>query len=383
MAGGIKLLYLSILCFSAATINAQITIGSGFEPQTGAILEMKEFPAGDDNETSEKGMLCPRVILTNKSELYPMYSGSDAYYIANKDALKKSYTGLTVFNVNETSEFNQGLHIWSGKEWRRFESNPVIKPEVGTLLCPSASMSPAIYKDGEYFEGIIKMPYLGGNGGSYESTAPEGGTPATNNLYIERIAGMLGYGGGDILYRVYGTPLNSSPSTTTFPITFFNQTCDVTVGGGISSVNLRNLEDDVVVNTLFHTNYNGELATELKFGDITIEEAGSYAFSLRLYGLVGLKTASRMPFYIYLQRNDKTTLVDAAEIDLVIVATSDYTDYSYSITLGGVFDVGDKVIISMNKASNQASNWAGPNWRLKKGGNPTTPVRTSLIYWKL
>lgn len=372
-----------IMCCLTIGMNAQVTIGSNKVPQGGSLLELKEYDPRDDNETSDRGFIHPRVKLTNKSELYPMYSSTDANYLAKKDELKKSHAGLTVFNVNETSEFSPGLHIWSGKEWRRFESNPVIKPEVGTLLCPSAAMTPAIYKAGEYFEGIIKMPYLGGNGGSYESTAAEGGTPATNNLFIERIGGILGYGGGDILYRVYGTPLADSPTTTTFPITFFNQTCDVTVGGGISSVNLRNLEEDIVVNTLFHTNYNGELATDLKFGDITIEEAGSYAFSLRLYGLVGSKSATRVPYYIYLQRNDKTTLVDAAEIDLVILTTGDYTDYSYSITLGGVFDVGDKVIISMNKASNQASNWQGPNWRLKKGGNPTTPVRTSLIYWKL
>ena len=373
-----------IMCCFTIGMNAQVTIGSNKIPQGGSLLELKQYDPGADNATSDKGMLYPRVKLDEnyKNELHPMYDVTSSDYITNKAALKKSHMGLVVFNITTSDSFTPGLYCWNGDSWRRLDDSPSIKPGIGSkqLLCSSAVLTPSTYaKDIPLKDYYLKVPYLGGTGGSYEGAAPVAGT---NGLSIERIGGKLAYGSGEVVYRVTGTPENSSPATTLFPIDFLGESCYATVGS-VSSVNLRNLEEDVRVTSLFHTNYNGELATELKFGDITIEEAGSYAFSLRLYGLVGHNTATRMPYYIYLQKNNKNNLVDAAEIDLVLVSTSDYTDYSYSITLGGIFDVGDKVIISMNRASNQASNWEGPVWRLKMGGNPTTPVRTSLIYWKL
>ncbi|MDR3058130.1 MAG: hypothetical protein LBU84_08310, partial [Prevotella sp.] len=52
------------------------------------------------------------------------------------------------------------------------------------------------------------------------------------------------------------------------------------------------------------------------------------------------------------------------------------TDYSYSVTLGGTFDAGEKVIVTMARPG------YGP-WSLKMGPDATSPVRTSLVYWKL
>lgn len=381
-AGIIKLISLSAICFTAISLNAQVTIGSDKAPEQGSLLELKEYPAKADNSTSDKGMLYPRVKLDEnyKNELYPMYDVTSNNYITNKDALKKSHMGLVVFNITSSDSFSPGLYCWSGDTWRRLDDSPPTKPGIGSnqLLCASATLTPATYTAGvplkDYY---LKVPYLGGTGGSYEGAAAVAGT---NGLSIERIGGKLAYGSGEVVYRVIGTPENSSPSTSTFPIDFLGESCYATVGS-VTSVNVRVLDADTPISTDYLSNTSGSAATELNFGDIIIEETGSYAFSLRLYGRIPYSgSPMRMPYYIYLQKNDKNTVLDAAEIDLIVTSN---TDYSYSITLGGLFEVGDKVIISMHKPSS-TDGWKGPNWTLRVNKvNPKSPVRTSLIYWKL
>ncbi len=120
----------------------------------------------------------------------------------------------------------------------------------------------------------------------------------------------------------------------------------------------------------------------LPFESITISESGSYAFSIRLYGrITSTYTNQRFPFYIYLFKGSNATsltsatLVDAAEIDISVFSTN---DYSYSVTMGGYFSENDKVIVSM------ACPGLG-TWELAQGSttNLLSPIRTSMIYWKL
>ncbi|MDR2951113.1 MAG: hypothetical protein LBV71_18150 [Prevotella sp.] len=377
-------LCIAFACFMfIGNAKAQVTIGSGLAPEGGSLLDMKEDPTVPfaNNATSTKGMLYPRVELNDayRTDLHPMYDVSSADYNTNKANLKKSHTGLIVFNVTTSSYFSPGLYFWSGIEWRRMDDSPAVEASVTDLLCTNAIMSPSSYSTGVPFDGIVKIPYIGGTGGAYDGTVPIGGTAATNNLYIERIGGKLNYGGGEVMYRISGTPSVSSPTTTTFPINFLGKTCNVTVGSGVSSVNIKNLTSDAVISRPFDPNTDDSAnANTLTFGEITITEAGSYAFSLRLYGRLSQDGAGRWPFYIYLQKNNKSTVIDAAEIDLVTVQLGHiYRDYSYSVTLGGIYEVGDKVIISMHKPE------TGPSWTLSQGPNSTSPVRTSLIYWKL
>jgi len=372
-----------VFCLSAVGVNAQVTIGSGTPAESGALLDLKQSDAGSNNETSKKGMIYPRVALDDnyKDDLYPMFDVASAEYIDKKDELKKSHTGLVVYNVTQGTIFSPGLYCWNGETWRKMDDSPAIKPGIGEnqLLCANATLSPATYTAGvELKDYYLKVPYLGGTGGNYEGAPPVAGT---NGLSIERIGGKLAFGSGEVVYRVTGTPTHSSPTTTTFPIEFLGETGDVTVGD-VSSVNLKNLMSNVEVKTNFTTNSSGSAATELPFGDIIIEETGSYAFSLRLYGKIPYSgnNPMRLAYYIFLQKNDKNTLMDAAELDLIV--TTD-TDYSYSVTLGGLFEAGDKVIISMHRSNYVPTNWTAPAWTLKMGSSPTSPVRTSLIYWKL
>lgn len=361
--------------------TAQVTIGSNIPPEGGSVLDLKEFAAKSENQTSEKGVILPRVLLTNKNELYPMYWNSSTNselteYTNNKTVLKRKHVGTTVFNVTNSGDFVIGVHTWTGNEWRKIDDSPVIQPQITSLVCGGAQMTPNSYTQYVPFEGILKIPYLGGNGGSYSETAP---ISIGNGLWMERIAGKLNYGGGEVMYRIFGTPNTSSPNTIS-SISFLGKTpCSgIKIGDGLISINLRNLTSNVTINTAYNSvNGNPAYADQLPFGDITITESGSYAFSLRLYGQILTNSQNRLPFYVYLQKNSKWTLVDAAEIDLVVLALpSDQQDYSYSVTLGGTFEAGDKVIISMLRPDLSG-------WTLKQGASPTSAVRTSLIYWKL
>jgi hypothetical protein len=356
------------------TVRSQVTIGSSNEAAKGALLDLKEHEPDSKNGTSTKGMIQSRVELTVRDELYPMYGASGAEYAeyaANKSDLKKKHAGLTVFNVADNGDFLVGLHIWDGAEWRRIDDSPVLKPEISSLVCGSASIIPNRYTSGTSYEGVLTIPYLGGNGGTYEGTAPQ---LINNGLSIERIQDRLAIGGGEVMYRIFGTPTVSSPAPTAFNVEFLGKVCSVSMGsGGITSLYVKNLTDNVDVKGAKSSHID---AIELLFEEIIITEAGSYAFAVRLYGnLTNAATdkTARYPYYIYLQRNDKTNLLDAAEIDIVTAPQeAKFQDYSYSIVLGGMFEQGDRVIISMN----------GDKWVLKKG-TPTSPVRTSLIYWKL
>ena len=363
-----------VVLLSFSTVRSQVTIGSDVSPVKGALLELKEYNTSADNQTADKGLLYPRMILTDKNELYPMYDPLDADYtdVSKKDLILKSHIGLTVYNVKENGDFREGLHVWNGSVWRRIEDKAIIQPSITSLLCSSISVAPNVYTSGVSFEAMVKIPYMGGNGADYPGTEPS--VTPVNGLKIERIGGTLAVGGGEVMYRVFGTPTVTTPDITTFPIDFLGQACNIEVGSGQASLNLRNLTKDVVVNTNLSSGYGSSV--QLPFGEINISETGSYAFSLRLYGRVATTSASRLPYYIYLQRNSKTNLLDAAEIDIVTIAqTAAYQDYSYSVTLGGSFEAGDKVIISMLTS--------GVNWTLRQGSDSLSPIRTSLIYWKL
>ncbi len=313
----------------------------------------------------QRGIMIPDINLT--SNTLDLNSDGDSD-VSNQPI------GLMIFNTGTT--FSQGYYFWNGSEWRSIDNSPLINPEITSLLCQSITMTPATYDAGEAFEGILKVPYLGGNGGTYEEA------PAVfigNGLYMALIGGKLNYGGGEALYRIYGTPTISSPNPTTITsLDFLGKMCsNINIGEG-TSLNLRNLTTDNVVDISYTGDSSYTSADTLPFETIRITESGSYAFSVRLYGNIATSSAGRWPFYIYLQNGTLDNLQDAAELDIVTIAqTQAYQDYSYNVTLGGVFKAGDTVILSMNKPS------SGPNWTLKQGTSRTSPVRTSLIYWKL
>jgi len=102
---------------SITTLNAQVTIGINSTPLKGTLLELKESDVADDGANSTKGMMYPRVALSDPNNLAPMLEGTDL-----TDANKLQYAGLTVYNVTEDVNFQKGLYVWDGAKWNLTQS---------------------------------------------------------------------------------------------------------------------------------------------------------------------------------------------------------------------------------------------------------------------
>lgn len=248
---------------SLLKVYPQVTIGSASPPEDGALLALKEFTANSDNETSNKGLLYPRVKLEDVNELYPMYSSTNTYYTNKKDSLKKVHTGLIVYNVSANNGFSEGLVIWNGSEWRKLTDNRIIAPQITALLCSGATIIPNSYTKGVAYDGVLKIPYTGGNGGTYASTES---SSTINGLHIERIGGVLANGGGEVMYRISGTPTVSSPTLTTFPIDFLDNTCNVAIGADVAINTLQYIKKTVPLVADGSTNTN----SKVEFGNLIV-----------------------------------------------------------------------------------------------------------------
>lgn len=100
-------------------IGAQVTIGANTKPLDGALLDLKQDNM-EGEVTATRGLGLPRVQLTAKKYLYPMFSKSDSDY-STPDEQKIQHdlhVGLMVY-VPEVFELVHcpGLYVWDGVEW--------------------------------------------------------------------------------------------------------------------------------------------------------------------------------------------------------------------------------------------------------------------------
>lgn len=145
-----------ILCIQSAAY-AQVTVGTDVEPNTGAILDIKQYDAASpatDNSTATKGMVLPRVKLTDMSNLYPMFI-DDQDYKENtenkKDKEDNIHTGLVVYNVNVDicEEIYSGTHVWDGEEWIPLGKS-TFSGETDILIDNRNPSAPVNYKIGKF-----------------------------------------------------------------------------------------------------------------------------------------------------------------------------------------------------------------------------------------
>ena len=141
---------------TVSTMNAQVAIGILEDPEAGTLLQLKDV-AGvtDDGVNAHKGLALPRVALSDKNELYPMFlanpdnpaSGPNAAYSANKAGLDKILTGLIVYNLveDDDKELCLGLNQWTGEEWQCFQSK-----------MENAKFTPVLCSDIEVFGDYIE-----------------------------------------------------------------------------------------------------------------------------------------------------------------------------------------------------------------------------------
>ena len=217
----IKFYLCSLLLLSATNAFSQVTIGSGTSPKKGALLDLKQ---NDQENNSTKGVLFPRVVLSDEHELYPMFGmkgNEEQEYTNNKNKIKKEHKGLIVYNLSEEKDFGEGLYIWNGTEWKFFVSKIVLPPAIDGLLCEQAKISPAKFEVATDYSGILTIPYTGGNGMDYLSCIQ-----MTNGLTFELIPGSLNVGQGLLYYKVSGVP---DAESFELKIKFAEKNCTVTI----------------------------------------------------------------------------------------------------------------------------------------------------------
>jgi len=112
----LKVTLVLTLCFiTFLKTNAQVTIGSGEAPARAALLDIKDGKPNDDNVTSTRGgVVLPRVQLNDISTLEPFIGVNDT-----NEALKKEHVGLTVYNLTNSGDLEEGIMVWDGEKWRR------------------------------------------------------------------------------------------------------------------------------------------------------------------------------------------------------------------------------------------------------------------------
>lgn len=172
------------------------------------------------------------VTATNKGVLFPkvaLKSNTDATTIPNPAK------GLLIYNIGTGGLTTEGYLYWNGTEWQKFNSGTTIDPAIVALQCQNATMNPATFTAGVPYNGVMTIPYVGGNGGSYS-----GGNPiaSTNNTGLTATlqSGTLKYGNGELVYTLSGTPKFSSPTTAQFAVNILGQSCTASVSGSVLGV---------------------------------------------------------------------------------------------------------------------------------------------------
>lgn len=213
--------------YEMATLNTQnifhmgtITIGDKSVPNAAVALNVA---------TNNKGILLPQVALK---------SPTDQVTVPNPPV------GLMVYNLGTESTFKTvGYLYWSGTEWKLFNSSTSTSPSVTNINCSGATLSPANYTSGQLYEGVVKLPYAGGNGGYYTG----GNSFTANGLTFTLQDGKLEVGAGELILRVEGIPTVNSPQETTIPINptpetdpgiripFWSGSCQAKVGDQVTA----------------------------------------------------------------------------------------------------------------------------------------------------
>jgi hypothetical protein len=187
----------------AVHATAQVGIGTG-QPDTAAILDIS---------SGDKGVLIPRITLKSAT--------------IDLDGISGQPTGLLIYNTGGT--LAEGFYFWDGANWEIIESSTSLAPEISKLECAHAFIDPPVFIAGVTYSGVLKVPYTGGNEGKYPGgacMASEGNTGLKACLIAGRLEREMGY----FVYNVTGKPKENSPTGATFPVTFGNKTCRVTVG---------------------------------------------------------------------------------------------------------------------------------------------------------
>jgi len=259
------LLICLLFLIPGSDLLAQVVIGMDEAPSDGSILQLKtikdDISNGDVNAT--KGFSLPRVKLTSTYDLFPMYMNNATYTGTAKTALDLVHKGMMVYNVGGTGALTVGMYFWDGTQWMIFDSTVSIPATIVSILCESVTFDKQTLENGVPFETFVRVPYTGGNGAIYpqgeeiDCDQPQAGETLVTGLKIQLQAGKLASGVGELVYRIWGTPVGNSPDVARFHISFFTSEttiveCDIEIG----NTAFARVDDLAVVGPLIYTEDN-------------------------------------------------------------------------------------------------------------------------------
>ena len=385
-------LYIVYFVFS---MQAQVTIGSIIEPMKGALLDLKEQDEVTGSYNSDEGMILPRVLLTDVNELFPMLTALESTSVN-----KLKYTGLTVYNVNQSAPFEKGIYVWDGAKW-----NLVKAPQqtgIGARNGLSMSGSSNVILGGDLIKNTTididdynlifnsnqgKIIGIGTTapGATMQVENPNSIDPLilrnlqfitdANNEIDGSISDPAYY---NLMISANGAIRKDLPifSYDTDPSLTYNLRTATTIApGDAGDQGSKGSGGSWLTWTRNGTNYDY----------VKLEKDGAYVFSFNLFGTIDNGrdvTVDAASFYISAFKNGTalTNVVDIAEITINRVGAVNAYDYaSYSITLTISGKTGDIIRFKISSFTNYATNF---KWTLS-AGNDKTARRTNMIYWKL
>lgn len=261
------LILLVVFSNSSLTTNAQVTIGNEEQPVTGSLLQIKsKVNITDDGANSDRGLALPRVTLSEKKQLFPMFlanpddstSGANADYTTNKSAIDKVHTGLIVYNLteNDDKELCLGLNQWDGEQWNCFQS------KMGNAIasidnCDNITFS-GVYQDkvslnsGNYMNITLNVT----KAGAYTITARAsyaGDNSVDNGYYFTTTGVFLTTGTYALQVPGNGTPLKYTPSSNPSGdvITIFMNDKQLTLADGSTTCPKNIVVEDSSVKPLY------------------------------------------------------------------------------------------------------------------------------------
>ena len=182
-----KKFLLFLLIFSSIFKSySQVGVGT-ITPAASAVLDIT---------STTKGVLVPRMTVVQRGTISP------------------TTAGLLVYQTDGAS----GFYFHTGSEWKQLANVTATSAQISSLDFNNAKLEPSTYTSTTNYTGVLKIPYAGGNGGTYANGASSIASTGVTGLTATLQGGTLNYGSGELTYNVMGTPSAASPNTATFSI---------------------------------------------------------------------------------------------------------------------------------------------------------------------
>jgi len=124
----LKTLFIVIMLGASSLLRGQVTIGSGYEPNSNALLDLQEH----SDHSSTKGLLLPRVSLSSTSSFSPLLA-----HVA----------GMTVYNTATTNDVTPGYYYNDGIKWiKLFAEVSAVTPKffyMPSVVLPTDTADPS------------------------------------------------------------------------------------------------------------------------------------------------------------------------------------------------------------------------------------------------